>query len=155
MSHLKDVFFSFTFGGELPSIAAALKTIEILERDSVLEHIHTVGKKLREGFTAIVNELKIDYIKAIGFDFWPALVIQETGQFSQSEILTLFQQEIVRRGILSRPAFFVSGAHSTGDIHHTLFAVKEALDVVNQAVKSDKVREWINGELIEPVIRAS
>ena len=155
MMILEDVFFSFTFGGELPSIAAALKTIEILERDSVLNHIHAMGRRLLEGFVSITKELNIDYVKAIGMDFWPAMQFNGIKDYSQWEITTLFQQEMIRRRVLTRPAFFVSSAHGEYDIHYTLFAIRESLDILSQAVKSGKVRDWTDGEIIQPVIRAS
>jgi len=155
MMILEDAFFSFTFGGELPSIAAALKTIEILVRDSVLNHIHAMGRKLREGSASIIRELNMDYVQAIGMDFWPALQFEAYKDYSQWEVTTLFQQEMVRRGILTRPAFFVSSAHGEYDIHYTLFVIRESLSVLSQAVKSGKVRDWIDGEIIQPVIRAS
>ena len=97
----------------------------------------------------------MDYIQAIGLDFWPAIQIRGIGNYSEWEIMTLFQQELVRRGILTRPAFFISGAHSEADVNNTLFVIREALDVVNQAVKSNKVNEWTDGKIIQPVIRES
>ena len=69
-------------------------------------------------------------------------------------ILFLFQQELVRRGILTRAGMFLCGSHQTSDIDKTLSAFQEAMEVVSAAVKSNKVLDWLDGDVLEPVIRA-
>lgn len=45
-----DIFFSFTFRGELASIAAAKKTIKILKEKKGLDHMDLMGKRLKDGY---------------------------------------------------------------------------------------------------------
>lgn len=72
MKIFDDIFFSFTFGGELASIAAAKETIKILKETKGLDHIDLIGKRLKDGYNKITEFLKIEYItKMIGFNFWP------------------------------------------------------------------------------------
>jgi len=153
MEQLEEVFFSFTFGGELPTIAAALKTIEILERDKVLPYIAQQGTRLRDGFNQAAKGLSIPFARCVGMDFWPEIMFDAAGGFSSLELLTLFQQEIVRRGILTRAPLFVSAAHSPCDITVTLRIFRDALAVVKLAVQNGSVKAWTEGDLIHPVIR--
>jgi glutamate-1-semialdehyde aminotransferase/spore coat polysaccharide biosynthesis protein SpsF (cytidylyltransferase family) len=154
MRRLQDVFFSFTFGGELPSIAAALQTLQIVVQQDVPAHIRRLGKRFREEFNKTAQELKADWVQCIGLDFWPEYVFSPTAGFSAQELLTLLQQEVVRRGVLTRAALFISLAHSDYDLDQTLRAYHDALAFVKQAVGTGTVREHIDGRLIEPVIRA-
>ena len=48
MQKLNDVFVSGTFAGELLSIEACLKTIEVLERDNVIEKLDALGGFLKQ-----------------------------------------------------------------------------------------------------------
>ncbi|MCL5072157.1 MAG: aminotransferase class III-fold pyridoxal phosphate-dependent enzyme, partial [Actinobacteria bacterium] len=49
MQKLEDVFFSFTFGGEILSLAAAKATINEMKKKNVIEHIHKMGTILAKG----------------------------------------------------------------------------------------------------------
>lgn len=154
MKIFDDIFFSFTFGGELASIAAAKETIKILKETKGLDHIDLIGKRLKDGYNKITESLKIEYItKMIGFNFWPEYLFFDKKGKNSLEIQSLFQQEIVRRGILSRAGMFVSLSHKNSDIDHTLKVFEESLEVVKEAIKKDKVVDWLDGDVIQPVIR--
>ena len=155
MRALEDVFFSFTFGGELPSMAAALKTIEILEREKGPARIAELGRKFKNGFNALTTTLDTPFVSCIGLDFWPEYLFEPVPGASTEELLTLLQQEVVRRGVLTRSAPFMSLAHSDTDLDETLNVFGRALAVVKEAVEKDCVRKWIDGDIIQPVIRAS
>ena len=155
MKIFDDIFFSFTFGGELASIAAARATIKALNERNGLAHIASMGKRLKRGYTAVADKLNLNKTtKMIGFDWWPEyLFFDEQGNASR-EIQSLFQQEIVRRGILSRAGMMISVSHTKDDIDHTLNVFEQALYVVGQAIEQGKVLDWLEGDVIEPVIRS-
>lgn len=153
MREFKDVFFSGTFGGEIASMAAALKTIEIHKREGVSRHITVMGEMLRDGFNSIIKELDVSYCKCFGYGWWPKYSFDEVSGFSSFEILTLFQQELVKRGVLTRNTIFLCLDHDQPQICQMLQAMKEALLVVREAVSSRSVRQYLEGRVIEPVIR--
>ncbi|MSR78067.1 MAG: aminotransferase class III-fold pyridoxal phosphate-dependent enzyme [Candidatus Omnitrophica bacterium] len=155
MRKLEDVFFSFTFGGELPSIAAALKTLEILERDQIIPIIHRHGRSFIDGYNSLARELDLPFTRCEGLDFWPHYYFNEAHGFSGAEWLTLMQQELIKRGILTRSGVFISGLHSSYDIQEMLYAVRKALEVIKYAAVSGNLPELIEGEIIQPVIRSS
>jgi len=60
METLNDgVFFSFTFAGETTSIAAAIATIKILQRERVVQDIWKKGEILRGGLQAAAEMAKL------------------------------------------------------------------------------------------------
>jgi len=155
MSLFEDVFFSGTFSGELVSISAALATISALEKRGTLEHIDKMGFRLKKGYNNLARSLGLSHVtKMIGYGWWPEYVFYDEHGKGSLEIQSLFQQEIVRRGILSRAGIFLCGSHQEEDIDQTLKIFKEALMVVGEAVKTNNVLNWLDGEVLTPVIRA-
>lgn len=154
MKLFDKVFFSFTMGGETASLAAVAATINALRARDGLSHIGQMGQRLIEGFNQLVEKKSMaNIVEMIGFSFWPEYVFKAASPETSRERQSLFQQEIVRRGILTRAGMFLSTAHSENDIDLTLSVFDEALSVVKQAVEQDKVLDWLEGDVIQPVIR--
>ena len=117
-----DCFVSSTFGGELLSIAAAVKTIEICER-GVPEHLDKMGTLLKDGYNNIANGLDID-TKCLGFPNRTMFM------FPSGNHKSLFWQECIKRGVLFGYAQFINFSHRTSEINYTLEVIREALRVV-------------------------
>jgi len=155
MTLFEEVFFSGTFSGELVSISAALATIKALEKRDTLNHINQMGTRLKDGYNEIADSLDMRHItEMIGYGWWPEYVFYDEHRKGSLEIQSLFQQEIVRRGILSRAGIFLCGSHQEAHIEETLQVFKDALTVVIEAIKTDNVLNWLDGEVLVPVIRA-
>lgn len=154
MQRFDDVFFSFTMGGEVASLAAAKATIEALRRRRGIEHIHALGERLINGIQALIEERGMTGMATvIGYPHWPEYVFQADSPERSREIQSLFQQEIVRRGVLTRAGMFISAAHTEQDIDGTLVVMGEAFSVVKDAIDRDNVADCLEGDVIEPVIR--
>ena len=69
-----DIFFSFTFAGEVASMAAAMKVIDILEQTSALAEMEANGRVLQDGVNAMATEAGLDRIRCVGR---PAMVSDE------------------------------------------------------------------------------
>lgn len=155
MSLFEDVFFSGTFSGELVSISAALATIKALEERNTLNHVNRVGLILKEGYNEISHSLGMHHTtEMIGYGWWPEYIFYDEHGKGSLEIQSLFQQEIVRRGVLSRAGIFLCGSHQEADIERTLQIFKEALMIVSEAIRTDNVLNWLDGDVLIPVIRA-
>ena len=119
-----DCFVSSTFGGDLLGIAAAIETIDILEKEPVIDHIWAMGTKLKDGFNEMAEDLAP--IKLIGLPCRTFFIMP-------SEMhRTLFWQECIKRGVLLGYAQFINYSHSEEDIDRTLEVFKEALDVLRK-----------------------
>lgn len=153
MKEYEDVFFSFTYGGELPAIAAALKTIEVLERTNALVKIDELGLRLIQGLNTVVKEEGISFFRAYGRGPWPKYEFDAVGYYTTNELLTLFQQELVRQGFLTRTTPFICFTHSNADIDNLVEASRKALRVVKKSIDDKKVLENIDGEIIQTIIR--
>jgi glutamate-1-semialdehyde 2,1-aminomutase/spore coat polysaccharide biosynthesis protein SpsF len=154
MQVFDEIFFSFTFGGEALSLAAARATITKIRTGEVIPHIWRQGTRLRDGYNALADEAGLrDHTRCIGLP--PRTVLTFTDRRGQESLAmkSLFQQEMVRRGILNTGGFNLCFRHSDADVDRTLEACRAALRVLAEAVEADNVEARLRGPVIQPVFR--
>lgn len=154
MQLFDKVFFSFTFGGETIALAAALATIQEMREKKVIPYLWEQGQKLKDGYNVLAQELGVDrYTQCIGYP--PRTVITFIDENGQESLLfkSIFQQEVIKRGILSGGYHNVSFSHTNADIEYTLRVYREALEVLAAAISSDDPSQYLEGEPVQPVFR--
>ena len=147
-----DVFFYTTFGGEALSLAAAKATIEELRDKNVPDYLAAQGKKLKDGYNQIANDLGMDFTKCIGYEC-RSLITFDAKAGNPLEIKALVQQEMIKRGILWGGFHNMSFSHTDADIEYTLKVYLEVLPILKKAVDENSVMKYLNGEPVEPVFR--
>ena len=148
----EDVFFYTTFGGEALSLAAAKATIEELRDKNVPDYLAAQGKKLKDGYNQITNDLGMDFTKCIGYEC-RSLITFDAKAGNPLEIKALVQQEMIKRGILWGGFHNMSFSHTDADIEYTLKVYLEVLPILKKAVDENSVMKYLNGEPVEPVFR--
>jgi glutamate-1-semialdehyde aminotransferase len=148
----EDVFFYTTFGGEALSLAAAKATIEELKDKNVPEYLERQGKRLKDGYNQIAQELGLDYTKCIGYEC-RSLITFDASAGNPLELKSFVQQEMIKRGILWGGFHNISFSHSDEDIAYTIKAYQAVLQVLKKAVDNNSVKEQLKGESVAPVFR--
>ena len=148
----EDVFFYTTFGGEALSLAAAKATIEELRDKNVPAFLAAQGKKLKDGYNQIANELRMDFTKCIGYEC-RSLITFDAKAGNPLEIKALVQQEMIKRGILWGGFHNMCFSHTDTDVEYTLKVYREVLPILKNAVDENNVMEYLNGEPVAPVFR--
>jgi glutamate-1-semialdehyde 2,1-aminomutase len=139
-----DVFLlSTTHGAETPALAAAIATIDVYEREPVIEHMYRQGERLADGLRDAAARHGVgDHVAPVGF---PCNLLFSTldgdGQPSQA-YRTLFLQETTRRGVLM-PSLVDSYSHSDSDVDKTIEAIDGALGVYAKALE-----DGVEGHLV-------
>jgi len=154
MQVFDEIFFSFTFGGEVLSLAAAKATITKLRAGKVIPHIWAQGRTLRDGYNALAAEAGLaEHTRCIGLP--PRTVLTFTDRQGQDSLAmkSLFQQEVIRRGILNAGGFNLCYRHSGADIERTLHACRAALAVLADGLAANDVARRLHGPVIQPVFR--
>lgn len=147
-----DIFFYTTFGGEALSLAAAKATIEELREKNVPQYLDKMGKKLKDGYNEIAQKLKMDYTKAIGYN-WRSMVTFDEKAGDPLLQKSLMQQEMIKRGVLWQGFHNMSFSHSEADIDYTLSALEESLSTLKKAVEQNILKQMLRGEPVQPVFR--
>jgi len=132
-----EVFYSGTFLGETIGIVAALKAIEIIERDKVVANIWKIGENLKYQFNTIANELAID---AELYGLPPRMVFK----FPDNNLKSLFLQETAKRGLLFGNVVYPT-THTKSQVDKTIDICYDVLLFLRKAIDSGSVKGYLNG----------
>jgi glutamate-1-semialdehyde 2,1-aminomutase len=154
MKLMEEVFFSFTFGGETLSLAAARATLRKLRAEPVVYTILQRGQKVVDGLQALIHEAGLDDIFGVsGHPSWSFLRINDARGVSSFEIKTLWMQEILARGVLSVGTHNISYAHSSEDIDRLLSVYREVLPAIGEVLNKGQLRGVLRCEPLAPLFK--
>ena len=143
---------STTHGAENHALAACLGAIQVFRDHDVTGHMWRVGRKLIDALNAAaMNAGMENHFEAFGIDCSPAYVCRGTDGVPSAALRTLFNQEMIARGILM-PYVAPSFAHDDDAIHLTATAVEESLRICAGSLKVG-VTSLLDGSAIKPVFR--
>jgi glutamate-1-semialdehyde-2,1-aminomutase len=154
MEVFDEIFFSFTFGGETISLAAAVATIAEIRRQNVIGHLWEQGTKLKDGYNVLAREFGVGaFTRCIGLP--PRTVITYKDENGEESLVfkSLFQQECLKRGILFSGGQNICFSHSDADIDYTLRVYRTAMEILAEAIKKGDVLQRLEGEPVQPVFR--
>jgi len=154
MKLMEDVFFSFTFGGETLSLAAAKATLAKLKREPVVETIARRGETIRAGVTALIAKHGLQATLSMsGHPSWLFLNMKDAAPYSQWDIKTLYLQETLARGILCLGAHMVSYAHTDADIARLLAVYDEVFGLIKSAIAERRLPAMLQCHPLEPLFK--
>ena len=154
MEVFDQLFFSFTFGGEAASLAAALATVREMCDKPVIPHLWRQGERLRDGFNALARAAGLGrHAECVGYPPRTVITFADPAGGDPAVLKTLFLQEAIKRGILLGGGMNVSFSHDDDDVTRTLAAYEAALAEVAAAVKAGDAARRLQGRVVEPVFR--
>lgn len=154
MRMMEEVFFSFTFGGETLSLAAALATMTKLQKEPVIKTLWTQGRKIVDGTKALIGKHELgDILSVSGKDCWSFLMFKDTDIYSQWELKTLFLQEVFARGILTIGSHNMTYAHSDSDISKLLKVYDEVFAIIKGAFIKRNLNELLQTKPLAPLFK--
>jgi glutamate-1-semialdehyde 2,1-aminomutase len=154
MREMEDVFFSFTAGGEAISLAAAKATLEKIIREPVIDSLWRIGGEIIDGVQARIDRYALGDVVAVnGLAPWSLLAFSDCGKTTSWEVKTLFQQEMLGRGILIQSGHNISYAHSDDDVAALLNAYDEVLPMVADAVHNDLMGQFLKAPPLQPLFK--
>ncbi len=154
MQLMEEIFFSFTFGGETLSLAAAKATLTKLRDQPVLETIARRGEALLAGLRDVIERHGVsDVFHASGHPSWSFLNIRDARGATAFEIKTLWMQEMLQRGFLSVGTHNISYSHSDADIQALLAAYDEVLPMIGRVLSEGRLRQSLRCEPLVPLFK--
>ena len=146
------VFISTTFGGEATCLAAALKTIEILERPNSFPHILSLGNKWINAIKQMIEEKGLrEYVEVYGVSPHAGPTFKTVGPIHSHDLFTIYQQTLIENNILSVGVNNFCLTHTDEDIQKLIDAANKGLDLVAQAIKTGDPDSLIKGEKFRPI----
>lgn len=154
MQKVEDIFYSFTFGGETLSLAAAIATIKEIERKNVIKNIWQKGKYLQEKTNELLEKNGLaEIIKVKGKPCWQVFIISPTKKYSDLEIKSYLQQELIQAGFLWYGQHNISYSHSQEDIDKLIKAYRKIFPKLKKLLEEGKLKENLKGEPITNIFK--
>lgn len=149
-----DAFFSSTYAGEFASLAAAKATLQTIREQRVIPFIWEQGKKLMEGFNALVEKHELSHLlEMAGYPCRPVTLIKSKNNDDPLVLKSYLQQECAKRGLLYTGYFAMSLAHTDDIIEDSLQIFEDVFGKFKQRVEENRIRECLEGEIVSPVFR--
>mgnify|MGYP002638952383 CR=1 FL=1 len=127
------LFISSTFFPNSEGFVAALKTIEILERDKVLENIWEKGGRFMEKIRVLLDKYDVGaQLTGVAPMFYITFEKDESGEYKDKR--EDFYTQLIRRGFFFSPYHhaYICFRHTEEDLKMTLKAIEESLAYVKE-----------------------
>lgn len=122
------IFLSSTFFPNSLEMVAALKTIEILERENVLDTIWRRGERLLQGLRQVAEQSGLP-VRVSGIPPMPFLTFDTDADGKYKQRRLQFYTEMIRRGVFLAPYHhgYICWRHTDEDMETVIGAASEAL----------------------------
>ncbi|MDD5148081.1 MAG: aminotransferase class III-fold pyridoxal phosphate-dependent enzyme, partial [Candidatus ainarchaeum sp.] len=150
----KGAFISMTFGGETVGLTAALETIKILEKPGSFRHIWAIGEALSKGLRELIEKKGLsDAAEVNGLPPHCGIVFRQKGPLSSHDLLSVYQQRVIEKGILSLGGNNFCLSHTKEEAGEFISASDIALDDVKKAIEAGGTKGILRGGKFRPVFK--
>ena len=138
MDAAQDTFISSTMWTERVGFVAGLATLNKLCDKKVYEHLIEMGTYVGEGWLKLAKKHNLDLTIT---DYKPLATFKLNYAEDNNAIITLFIQEMLKRGYLAATSIYLTYAHSKSIIDKYLICVDEVFELLSNSIKNDNVLE--------------
>src|ERR1017187_4533839 len=140
--------------GEALSLAACLATVNEIQQQNVIGHLWRVGTRLKEQTNRLIESNKLsDYVACVGLAPWTSLRFRDSEGKDSLLLRSLFQQEVLKRGLLTHGNHMLTLSHDDAIIEETLKSYEEAFEVLADALATGSVEKRLEGPPLQPILR--
>jgi glutamate-1-semialdehyde 2,1-aminomutase len=136
MDVAQDTFISSTMWTERIGFVAGLKTIEILTREKGWEHLLEIGHRIGRGWELLAEKYSL---KLKTNNFRPLITFKLDYGELNNNLITLYTQEMLKRGYLAAPSVYVSMAHTVEVIDQYMEVADEVFSTMVEAISNESV----------------
>ena len=143
MDAAQTTFISSTFWTERIGPSAALKTLEVMNREKSWEVITKKGKKIQEKWKVLANKYSVK------ISIWgiPALAGFNFLSHNHLEYKTLITQEMLSHGILAGNSIYVSTEHKEDDIENYFEKLDSIFSLISDCENGLDVKRLLKGQV--------
>jgi glutamate-1-semialdehyde 2,1-aminomutase/spore coat polysaccharide biosynthesis protein SpsF len=152
MQLMEEVFFSTTFGGEVVSIAAAIATVDKLEREAVPDRLWRLGGELRDRLNDAADRHGLGGLFSFrGDGWWPRVAL--TDPPVPAELLnSLVRQEFIANGLFLGASLNLCLSHDSAEVfNETIGSAETSFASIRDALDSSDPAAHLRGEMVKPV----
>jgi glutamate-1-semialdehyde aminotransferase len=154
MMEMEEIFFSGTFGGELLSLAAAKKVLELHLEKKVTSTLTASGILLNQKVSQLVREKNLsDVLQLSGHPSWIFLNWGTVDDIDVNLIKTLFMQEMFQNGILVLGTHNINLRHTDRYLEKVVRAYEDTLQKIQAAIESNSFDARLRVAPLKPLFR--
>ena len=142
MEAARIMFISSSYWTDNVGLVAALTTIRELKKRGSETHLREMGTKAARAIDEAVTSAGLAG-SCKGFPTTPNLVLDLPEEELRPKVMTLFIQEMARRGIHGYMGFGPSLAHTEEDISLTAEAAEASMRVIKQGLENDNIDDLL------------
>jgi glutamate-1-semialdehyde 2,1-aminomutase len=152
MNYANSTFISSTFWTERIGSAAALKTLEVMEKIKSWKAISNLGKKIKTNWISLAKNYKIK-IKVQGLNALPRFDFQNMNNLYYK---TLISQEFLKKNILASNSIYICTEHSTKIFDNYFNILDSIFYKINKSIE-DKIdpKKLLNGPVCISGLRSN
>ena len=129
----KEVFVSSTFFPNSIAYAAALKTLDFIEQNNVLDQIKRKGEWFNQKLAEICASHKVE-TETSPIPQMPFVTFKKNADKTYKEMRKDFYTQLIRRKVFLQPYHhgYICYRHTEADLNYTLDAVDQALSFIDE-----------------------
>jgi len=143
MEYAQSSFISSTFWTERIGPVAALKTIEIMERDSVAEKLTETGEYINKCWIELAEHHELD-IQIYGI---PSITHISFNSNQELAIKTIITQEMLKSGYLAGNSVYVCIDHSKNIVDKYMNTLDESFGMVSKIINGEAPKQFLDGPI--------
>jgi glutamate-1-semialdehyde 2,1-aminomutase len=143
MEAAQTSFISSTFWTERIGPSAALKTLEVMEREKSWNKVTNIGIKIRDRLQKLSNKYQLK-ISFTGLPALTSIIFQSDNALAYK---TLISQEMLKKGYLAGNSIYVCTEHSVEVINGYFDAIEPIFDLISQCENGRDVEKLLEGQI--------
>jgi glutamate-1-semialdehyde aminotransferase len=141
MESAQKTFISSTYWTDGVGLVASLATIEKCINKNVPDHVNAIGKQVKRGWEKISNEYSVP-LKIEGL---PPIASLKFATDNSQAVLTLFTQEMLKRGFLATNIIYSTYSHTSRDVEEYLSNVEDVFEIIQQGIENKTIESHLEG----------
>ena len=135
-------------------MAATVAGLRYHRGHNVIGHLWKIGKFVLYGFNKIITEFQIKQnVQTIGYPVIQTLQFKDNDGSPSYDLAGIFQQEILKAGILSNAGLGFCHAHKEQDAQHVLLEFQKVAEKMSMALKDGDLKKYLEGVPATPVFK--
>ena len=143
MEYAQSSFISSTFWTDRIGPVAALKTIEIMERDSVAEKLTETGEYINKCWIELADNHGLN-IQIYGI---PSITHISFNSNQELAIKTIITQEMLKSGYLAGNSVYVCIDHSKNIVDKYMNTLDESFGMVSKIINGEAPKQFLDGPI--------
>jgi glutamate-1-semialdehyde 2,1-aminomutase len=154
MKIFEEIFVSFTFAGEVSAMAASLEVIKRLESAPIIAEMGRRGEIIKKAIStsAMTNGVEKNVLN-LGMPQWSITKFFDRDGAESIALKSLFQQEFIKRGILTLGTHNLNATLSDNDAEYVASAYREVMPILAEAIQANDAANRLEGSMIEAVFK--